>query len=137
MSFEDITLKNNYRTSNDDVINDFLVPALKNAVLYKRAAGFFSSTALVKLSKGISGLQNNNGKMQLVVSPILSEEDIEAIKKGYENREKIITNALLKSLDEPLIETDKERLNLMINLIETGILDIKIAVLDYEQNIVP
>ncbi len=135
MSFEDITLKNNYRTSNDDVINDFLVPALKNAVLYKRAAGFFSSTALVKLSKGISGLQNNNGKMQLVVSPILSEEDIEAIKKGYENREKIITNALLKSLDEPLIETDKERLNLMINLIETGILDIKIAVLDYEQNI--
>lgn len=135
MSFRDISLKNNYRTSEDDVVNDFLVPALKNSKIYKRAAGFFSSTALIKLSKGISGLITNNGKMQLVVSPHLSQEDINAIKTGYENKDKIIEKSLLQSLQEELNETDKDRLNLMIHLIEVGILDIKIAVLDFNDEI--
>ena len=73
--------------------------------------------------------------MRLVVSPHLSDEDIDAIKKGYENKEKIIEQALKKSLQIELNETDKDRLNLMIDLIERDILDIKVAVLDYNQEI--
>ena len=135
MSFKELRLKDTYRTSDDDVINDFLVPCLSQAVIYKRAAGFFSSSALVKLSQGISGIINNKGKMHLVVSPDLSNEDIEAIKLGYEKKEEIITNRLLQSLDEEVIGTQKDRLNLMIDLIEKGILDIKIAVLNYGTDI--
>lgn len=135
MSFKELRIKDTYRTSDDDVINDFLVPCLSQAVTYKRAAGFFSSSALVKLSQGISGIINNKGKMYLVVSPDLSNEDIEAIKLGYEKKEKVITNRLLQSLDEEVIGTQKDRLNLMIDLIEKGILDIKIAVLNYGTDI--
>lgn len=131
MSFKELPLKFTYRTCDDDVINDFLVPCLSQSVIYKRAAGFFSSSALVKLSQGISGLINNNGKMQLVVSPDLSSEDIEAIKLGYEKKEDIITKRLLESLDEEITSTQKDRINLMISLIEKGVLDIKIAVLNY------
>ena len=43
MGFEDITIKNEYRSLIDDVVKDFYVPLLKNAVLYQRAVGFFSS----------------------------------------------------------------------------------------------
>ena len=135
MSFKELHIKDYYRTSDDDVINDFLVPCLSQAVMYKRAAGFFSSSALVKLSQGISGIINNKGKMNLVVSPDLSNEDIEAIKEGYEKKEEIITKRLLESLDEEIIGTQKDRLNLMIDLIEKGILDIKIAVLNYGADI--
>lgn len=135
MSFEELSLKDTYRTSDDDVINDFLIPCLNSSVMYKRAAGFFSSTALVKLSYGISGLIKNNGKMQLVVSPDLSPEDIEAIKIGYQKKEDIIINRLLECIDEDLIQTQKDRLNLMIDLIEKGILDIKIAILNYGTDI--
>ncbi len=131
MGFKNLSLKYSYRTSDDDVINDFLVPSLNYSVMYKRAAGFFSSTALVKLSQGIAGLIKNNGKMQLVVSPDLSQEDIEAIKLGYEKKEDIINKRLLESIDEELTSTQKDRLNLMINLIEKGILNIKIAILNY------
>ena len=102
MGFKNLSLKYSYRTSDDDVINDFLVPCLNYSVMYKRAAGFFSSTALVKLSQGIAGLIKNNGKMQLVVSPDLSQEDIEAIKLGYEKKEDIINKRLLESIDEEL-----------------------------------
>lgn len=135
MGFKNLSLKYSYRTSDDDVINDFLIPCLNYSVMYKRAAGFFSSTALVKLSQGIAGLIRNNGKMQLVVSPDLSQEDIEAIKLGYEKKEDIINKRLLESIDEELTSTQKDRLNLMINLIEKGILDIKIAILNYGTDI--
>lgn len=135
MSFKDISLKTSYRTSDDDVVSEFLIPVLKNCVIYKRAVGFFSSTALIQLSKGISGLIQNEGKMQLVVSPRLSKEDIEAIQKGYENREKIIEEALKESLQEELSETEEDRLNLMIDLIEREILDIKVAVLENDEEI--
>ncbi len=130
MSFESLNIKNCYRTADDDIINDFLSPALREAKVYKRAAGFFSSTALVELSKGISGLIKNDGKMQLIVSPKLSNEDIYAIKEGYRKKEEIISNCLKESLKEELIDTDKDRLNLMIDLISKGILNIKIAILD-------
>lgn len=132
MSFTDITIKDCYRTCDDDIINDFLIPVLRNSKSYKRAVGFFSSTALIKLSIGISGLVNNGGKIQLVVSPNLSKEDIEAIKTGYKNKEKVVEERLIKSLDEELNETEMDRLNLMISLIEADILDIKVATLDFD-----
>ncbi len=134
MNFKNILIKSCYRTAEDDVIKDFFIPVLKCAKTYKRAAGFFSSSALVRMSVGISGLINNNGKMQLVVSPNLSQEDIDAIKKGYEKRADIINRVLIRSLDEELAETEMDRLNLMISLIENGILDIKIAILDEDSD---
>lgn len=41
----DIDIKPEYRSRLDNVIKDFYIPVLKEAVLYKRAVGFFSSTA--------------------------------------------------------------------------------------------
>ncbi len=56
-------------------------------MLYKRAVGFFSSSALIEISRGgITGLMENNGRIMLIASPILQQEDIEAIAKGYEER---------------------------------------------------
>lgn len=134
MSFERLNVKNCYRTADDNIINDFLSPALREAKEYKRAAGFFSSTALVELSRGISGLIKNEGIMKLIVSPKLSVEDISAIKMGYKKREEVVNECLLKSLNEELIDTDKDRLNLMIDLIAKGVLNIKIAILDTDND---
>lgn len=41
MSFRDIELKPEYRSRLDNVIRDFYNPVLKQAVIYKRAVGFF------------------------------------------------------------------------------------------------
>ena len=56
MGFQNIDIKSEYRSRLDNVIKDFYVPVLKQSVLYKRAVGFFSSTALVEMSAGICGL---------------------------------------------------------------------------------
>ena len=56
MGLRELNIKNEYRSLIDDVVGDFYVPLLQRAVLYQRAVGFFSSSALVMLSKGLKGL---------------------------------------------------------------------------------
>ncbi len=128
MSLKDCKIKTEYRTKIDRVVQDFYVPLLKEAVSYKRAVGFFTSSSLVNISKGIAAMAKNGGKIQLVASPYLEEDDIEAIKKGYSDRNEIIESALLKQLsDEHIDYFSMERLNLLANLIADGVLDVKIA----------
>ena len=128
MSIKNITLKNEYRSLIDNVIQDFYIPLLKEATVYKRAVGFFSSSSLVEITKGISTMAQNGGKIQIVASPYLSSEDIEAIKRGYEERERIIENAVLREITgEKLDYFSMQRLNLLACLIADGVLDIRIA----------
>ena len=68
MSFKDIEIKTEYRSGKSDVIKDFYIPVLSRAVKYKRAVGFFSSTALIQIAKGISEMVVNGGHIQLIAS---------------------------------------------------------------------
>lgn len=130
MSLKEINLKQEYRSFKNDIIRDFYIPVLGKTKEYKRAVGFFSSTALIEISKGISELVKNGGKMKLLTSPILSEEDIEAMKIGYDTRNQIITKRLMENLlSHEGRNQDKERLNLLANLIADGTLDIKVILL--------
>ena len=126
MSFKELSLLKHYKTYKNDIIKEFYTPVLKEAVLYQRAVGFFSSTALIDLTKGISGMIRNGGKIQFIVSPILSQEDIDAINKGYEKK-KIIGEALMREFKEPENYFQEERLNWLAYLIEEGFLEIKVA----------
>ena len=134
MGFEDITIKNEYRSLIDDVVKDFYVPLLKNAVLYQRAVGFFSSSALVMISKGIEGLVQNGGTIQIIASPKLSSSDIEEIRKGYEVR-RVIENSLIRELDDIDNPIELEKLSYIARLVADGILDIKIAFLTTKNEI--
>ena len=102
MSLQDIKIDSEYRTLSCDMANDFYIPMLGEAILYKRAVGFFSSSALASISAGIYELYENGGKIQLIASPKLSPEDIEAINDGYQQREEIIKGALKRELEEEI-----------------------------------
>lgn len=126
MGLPDLNIRTEYRSSVNNIVKEFYIPLLKEAVMYKRAVGFFSSTALIEISKGITGLIRNGGKIQIVASPKLSEEDFEAIKKGLELR-KVVENAVRRCVYEPTNLFEEERLNLLAILIAEGKMDIKIA----------
>lgn len=135
MSLQDITLKTEYRSRLDNVIRDFYVPVLNQSVLYQRAVGFFSSSALFALSVGISGLVDNGGKIQLIASPKLSQEDIEAINDGLKRRDDVIKEVLIRELHSPTGTHEKARFNLLSNLIAVGRLEIKIAFMETDNTI--
>lgn len=127
MSFQELDIKKEYRSLLDIVAKDFYIPLLSQAVKYQRAVGFFSSSSLVEISKGISELAKNGGKIQLVASPYLSDEDVEAIKSGYAMRDQVVKEAIRREMTEGKTPFEKARLNLLANLISDNILDIKIA----------
>ena len=128
MSLKDVQIKDEYRSLIDNVVQDFYIPLLERAVMYKRAVGFFSSSSLVELTKGIATMAQRGGKIQIVASPYLSEEDIEAIQKGYSEREKVIEQAVLRQITGETVDYfSMQRLNLLSCLIADGILDIRIA----------
>lgn len=130
MTFLTIPLKNEYRSFEDNLVQDFYIPVLQNSTHYDRAVGFFSSTALIEITRGLSGLFKNNGKIRLIVSPNLSEDDIEAIAYGYKQKQDVIEKSLLSVFDKEFNVFQKKRLNLLAHLIRNGLLDIKIALIE-------
>lgn len=131
MSLKNIDeIKLEYRTLSDNVVSNFYVPCLKEAVEYKRAVGYFSSSILLQISKGLGSIATRGGKIKLLVSPKLELKDYEAIRQGYEIKE-YVENKLIADFSENIdFEQKEERFCLLSYLIAHNILDIKVAILE-------
>lgn len=132
MSFAELQIEPEYRSLTTDVAKNFYIPVLKEAILYQRAVGFFASSVLAQISEGVESLAENGGKIQLIASPHLQAQDMEAIEKGYQKRDteavqKVVRGALLRELNAPANDTEVRHLDLLVNLIAYSCLDIKIA----------
>ena len=83
----------------DDRLHDFYLPALERSVLYRRSAGYFSSSALAIAAAGIARLIANGGSMQLLCGADLASEDVEAILRG-ESLRSSVEKAMLRRFDQ-------------------------------------
>ena len=129
MSLKDLDIKLSYIScGKENIAKSFLVPALKHAKRYRRSVGFFSSGVFGPIIDGIVALSRNGGKIELIASPQLNEEDINAINLGYQKREEIIDNAFSRDFLKELESLDDAKLQLLAALIANNTLDIKIAV---------
>lgn len=135
LGFQNLNILLRYRSEYHNFPRDFLIPVLEKSVIYKRSAGYFSTASLVEVSQGLFGMAKNEGRIQLVCSPQLTQEDIEAIDYGYKTRKEIMESVLLRKIREPIDYFEAERLNLVATLIADGIMDIKLAFLEKENGI--
>ena len=125
MGFKELDLKSTYRSVIDDIPNDFFNKVLPETKLYLRAAGYYSSSSLKTIAYGLSKMVWKTGRMKLLVSPEISESDLEAIKRGELAPEKVI--------EEVFLSNEAELENLMVNdnvralayLVANGCLEIK------------
>lgn len=136
MSFIDIgnNIQMEYKTKVEDAVNNFYIPCLKEAVRYDRAVGFFSTSILLYITNGLASLAANNGKMRFIISPKLSKEDYKAIQDGYDAK-KLMEEKVVSNFDE-IIEYDqkKDRFGLLSYMISTGLLEIKLALLEEQSD---
>lgn len=129
MNYKDLKLKNSYISCGDvNIVQSFLVPALGCTKIYKRSVGFFSSGVFELVMDGIGNMVRKNGRILLIASPKLSEDDVQAINSGYEKREKLISDSFSRDFVEELEKFDDYKLQFLSDIIERGIMDIKIAV---------
>lgn len=123
-----LDLADHYRSDRNDVVNDFYVPCLAVATRYDRAVGYFTSRALEVVSEGLEVFKRRDGRIRLVASPHLTEEDIEDIRAGYDYRA-VIAQAVVREVDPdiPRGPYQTSRLGLVGQLVAEGTLDVKIA----------
>lgn len=110
----------------DNPLTHFYIPALKASQRYDRSAGFFSSSALAVAAEGVAHLIQNGGKMRLLVGAELSEDDVEAIRSGYDLREKV-SEALLAHFPDPQNALLAQRLEVMAWMVAEGSLEIRVV----------
>ena len=115
-------------TSEVDFAEEFYNPALKVAEEYKRGVGYFTGSWFRFASRGLKGLAENGGTAKWIISPILEEDDWEALQKGEEARrdQELYDrlNHMVSDIEEGL---EEETQNTIAWMIADGLLDIKIA----------
>lgn len=123
MSIRDLGLKVYYNNDYDDLVDDFYNPVLEQAILYKRATGFFSSSSFWEIIEGLKAFFINDGKIKLIVSPEISEQDIEAINLGIIAKEDVINSFIISKIFDS--NKYKNQFNLLAWLIYEEKLEIK------------
>lgn len=123
-----LKLQPQYRSDRHNLLQDFYIPCLSQAVTYDRAVGYFSSQVLTRAAQGLSAFVRQGGKMRLVASPDLSPQDVSAIERGLEGREAVVETAILRELELAFQAVAQDHLACLAWLLSREILEIKLVV---------
>jgi DNA phosphorothioation system restriction enzyme len=126
-SLRSLQLNLSYRSNRDDLVRHFFVPCLHEASLYRRAAGYFTSSGLSVAARGVASLAARGGRMQLVVSPYLEQEDVDALRAAAQNPANVLRAVVARSLGAIEDALMHERLAALSWLAASKLLDLKLA----------
>ena len=126
---KNIEFKESYNKAEHDIANDFYIPAMSRSSVYDRLSGYFGSTIYIIAWSALKSFVSNGGRMRLVCSPCLSENDIEAIQKGQlALSNEVVKESLAKEIAYILSDEElKKPFEVLSWLISQEILEIKIA----------
>lgn len=128
MTFKEFAIEKSYiNRGSNNFLDSLLKPALREAVYYRRSVGFFSSSVFSLLLNSLPSFIRNNGKIHLIVSPELSNDDIKAIQLGYEKKAYLLNRRFLEDFDAEIRLFDDVGLDTLAELVSRGILDVKVA----------
>lgn len=126
-SLQSVQFSENYSSSGSSLLNDFYIPALSNASSYDRATGYFSSAILALAPISFSEFAARGGRMRLLCSPHLSQEDAEAIRALAETHQPTPLEIAASSLASLGHGTDLEKRSVacLRALIDADVLEVK------------
>lgn len=127
MGLKDIHYQEDYRSGYEDIVDDFFRPSLREAKLYWRAVGYFSSSALESFGSPLGEFIKNGGSIRLVTSVELSAGDLEAIENGAP-KEGICAQRLEQTIEYEFADGVGDGTARLVRLLEIGRLEIQIAV---------
>lgn len=111
---------------SSQLVDKFYNPLLREADLYQRVSGYFSTSGLDLYSASLEELAKNGGNLQFIISKEISREDYSKIKAGYNLLEEI-TPLNLAERNERLTSKTQQQLGNLAFMIAMGRARIKIA----------
>lgn len=123
------TPKPEYASDADDLLRDFYLPALREAITYDRITGFFASSSLALYWEALPGFVDRGGKLRILCSPRITEPDTQGIERGYEARDDENLAAALRAEFEGLLEVPElhKTALALAALISEGVMDVYLA----------
>lgn len=118
-------------TSDNDLAKELYEPCLQWAARFDRGVGYFTSGWLMHNIAGLSDFASRGGVMRLITSPILSNDDSDAIILSNENDDssyKKFVDALSENVDKLQSEMQADILNAFSWMLYDGIIEIKFAI---------
>lgn len=128
-----LKLKTEYNTDDDNIIRDLYGPCMEVSINYDRAVGYFRANIYKELGEDLLNFVIKGGKVRIVCSPDMPEQDERAARNGYAHRgmrspEELETSLLhvLKTMAGNPDESDC--LDMLRLLIEKGSLELFVAI---------
>jgi superfamily II DNA or RNA helicase len=123
-----------YSSDTHNPVTDFYIPALECAISYDRKAGFFNSSILSAVARGLGAMLNNlqavgtaQNSIRLIMGCQFSPKDLEIIYQGYELRQ-ALENCVDRHFTPPANFAQLHHFEILSWLIQHNILDIRIAI---------
>lgn len=130
MTLSSLHIKTKYSKTQCDIVSEFYSPCMKESIRYDRLSGYFSSGVYIVIWDALQEFIENSGKIRLVCSPKLTDEDKIALKEGLKSKTDIIlANSLLNEYNQMLESDQPIPAKLLACLVSQDILQIKLAVL--------
>ena len=130
MGFREQVYLTSYNKAEHDIADMFYLPCMRLSRYYDRISGYFGSTIYIIAWDALREFIENGGKMRLICSPYVSDEDAAALASGYSAKnDELLAESLSKEVQalfhDPFISAPAKLLAYMIS---KDIIDVKIAI---------
>ena len=123
-----------YQIPEQDLVGEVLIPAMRLCDQLRIEAGFFSSRCLAQIAPGLASFVNDTtAALHLMVSPQISEEDQNAIKKGIRDPESVLVETMSRlfkgaRLSDSAIE--RHTVDTLAYLVASGRMQMRVVLMD-------
>ncbi len=125
-----LQLDEEYYTGEVDLVENFYRPCLKDSNQYDRSVGYFRSSVFILIGPDLIDFVKKGGNIRLICSPNLTDDDIEAISKGYKEKKEIANKAIERDIDQILDTPEiKKNTEALATLITLGVIEVKLVFL--------
>ncbi len=124
MGLREITLKEEYRSDRDNLIEEFFIPCLDNCIEYDRAVEYVTLKSLTGYYFGLKSFLENNVQIRFVTGHRFRTSDLNILSNLYGK------NGILATKLSP---AKGKKLSVLSKMIETNKLKIKIAIPNSEE----
>jgi len=125
MGLRDLSLKEEYRSDRDSLIEEFFIPCLDNCIEYDRAVEYATLKSLTGYYFELKSFLENNVQIRIVTGHRFRTSDLNILSKLYGKKN--------GALSGKLSSTRERKISILSQLIETNKLKIKIAIPNSEE----
>jgi len=131
MSFDELDLKLEYDSRRHNIYSDFFNRVLSHSNFYRRFGGVFSGQKFVHCAEGLQDfIQENDGKMQLAIIPVFTDEDKEAFKN--KTIDEVITTNWIQNFSKIKDKFQQDHIKALAWMVANDRLEIKLILPEHE-----